>query len=168
MSAENIEIRPLSDADWERVRDIYIQGLATGLATFETTAPSWEQWDAGHLKSCRLAAASEQFVAGWCALSPISKRQAYSGVAEVSVYVAEEYRGLGLGRALLDALVAESESNGIWTLQASIFPENAASIAIHQRCGFRKIGLRERVAELNGIWRDTVLLERRSQKVGVD
>jgi phosphinothricin acetyltransferase len=150
------------------VREIYVQGLATGQATFETTVPSWEAWDAGHLRIGRLVAASNQEVAGWCALSPISRRSAYSGVAEVSVYVGADFRGRGIGKTLIDALIAESESNGIWTLQASVFPENQASIAVHQHCGFRKIGFRERVAKLNGNWRDTVLLERRSQITGVD
>ena len=155
-------------ADWESVSEIYRQGLATGQATFETKAPSWEQWDANHLKVGRLVASSAQGIAGWCALSPVSRRAAYSGVAEVSVYVNAELRGKGIGSVLLDNLIQESESNGIWTLQASIFPENRASITLHERCGFRRIGQRQRIAKLNDVWRDTVLFERRSQLVGLD
>lgn len=168
MNLSSLEIRPLKPADWEAVRGIYKQGLATGDATFETTAPSWEEWDANHLRVGRLVAASDQDITGWCALSPVSRRAAYAGVAEVSVYVNAELRGMGIGRVLLNSLIEESESNGIWTLQASIFPENHISIMLHEGCGFRKVGQRQRIAKLNGAWRDTVLLERRSQLVGLD
>lgn len=159
----------MEPADWESVREIYQQGLATGEATFETAAPSsWEQWDANHLKVGRLVAISDENLTGWSALSSVSRRAAYSGVAEVSVYVNTELRGRGIGSVLLDSLIKESESNGMWTLQASIFPENRASITLHERCGFRKIGERKRIAKLNDVWRDTVLFERRSQIVGLD
>ena len=142
--------------------------LATGDATFETEAPDWERWDASHLRACRLVAVAGGRVAGWAALSPVSAREVYAGVAEVSVYVAADFRGRGLGRTLLEALVRASEAEGIWTLQASIFPENVASVALHATCGFREVGRRERVGKLQGRWRDTVLLERRSRTVGVD
>jgi L-amino acid N-acyltransferase YncA len=168
MVAENLKIRPMESTDWNQVADIYFQGLATGQATFETSVPSWDVWDAGHLQIGRFVAAADQILGGWCALSPVSKRMAYSGVAEISVYVGADFRGVGIGKRLLARLVEESEANGIWTLQASVFPENLASIAIHELCGFRKIGFRERIAKLNGKWRNTVLLERRSQLVGLD
>ena len=161
-----LKIRALGLHDWEAVRAIYLEGLATGLATFETTAPSWDQWDSNHLPSPRLVAISDDNqVMGWAALSPISRRKVYEGVAEVSVYVGNEFRTKGVGRALLQQLVAHSERNGIWTLQASVFPENHASIALHQSCGFREVGRRERIGKLNGSWRDTLLLERRSKAI---
>jgi phosphinothricin acetyltransferase len=153
---------------WEEVRAIYTEGLATGDATFETEAPAWERWDASHHTFCRLVALEGARVAGWAALSPVSRRKVYEGVAEVSVYVGSSFRGRGLGRALLSSLVAESEANGVWTLQASIFPENVASVELHRACGFREVGRRERIAQRDGRWRDTVLLERRSRTVGVD
>ena len=154
--------------DWPSVRAIYLEGIATGQATFEAEAPSWEQWDAAHLPFARLVAGDGNRVIGWAALSPVSKRRAYQGVAEVSVYVAERSRGKSIGRALLERLIHESEQNGIWMLQAAVFPENAATLALHKRCGFRAVGRRERISKLNGAWRDTILLERRSQKVGVE
>src|ERR1044071_1646091 len=153
---------------WPEVRAVYLEGLATGDATFETEAPEWERWDASHLRACRLVALLGERVAGWAALSPVSARKVYAGVAEVSVYVALQFRGQGVGRTLLEALVRESEAEGVWTLQASIFPENVASVALHKSCGFREVGRRERVGQLEGRWRDTVLLERRSQFVGTD
>jgi len=158
----DLEIVNLEPAHWEQVRQIYLAGVRTGQATFETEAPSWEKWDAGHLPFARLLATSRGVVKGWAALSPVSARQVYAGVAEASVYMVEGCRGLGLGRALLEQLIDESEKNGIWTLQASIFPENEASVALHKSCGFREVGVRERIGRLNGFWRDTVLLERRS------
>jgi L-amino acid N-acyltransferase YncA len=161
-----MEIVEMSAAHWEDVRRIYIEGLASGQATFETKAPSWEKWNAGHLPFARLVAVAGDVVQGWAALSAVSARAAYSGVAEVSVYVGELLRGQGIGRALLGRLIESSEENGIWTLQASIFPENASSIALHISCGFREIGRREKVGKLHGIWRDTVLFERRSKTVG--
>jgi L-amino acid N-acyltransferase YncA len=157
-----LEIVKLEPEHWPRVRDIYREGLATGQATFETAVPSWEQWNAAHLAGFRLVAISDGTVSGWAALSAVSTRAVYSGVAEVSVYVAERSRGQGVGRKLLTALIIESEENGIWTLQASIFPENESSISLHRSCGFRMVGRRERIGKLNGAWRDTVLLERRS------
>ncbi len=164
----------MAAGDWPAVRRIYLDGLATGEASFETTAPSWEQWDASHLESCRLVARApappsdvSDGILGWAALSPASRRACYRGVAEVSVYIAAEARGHGVGRALLDALIAGSEANGMWTLQASIFPENVASVRLHETAGFRLMGRRERIAQHHGRWRDTVILERRSARVGL-
>jgi L-amino acid N-acyltransferase YncA len=162
-----ITLAPMTAADWPAVREIYLEGIATGEATFEKSAPEWEVWDARHLPCCRLVARSASDVLGWAALSPVSARAVYAGVAEVSVYVAARARGQGLGSRLLGALVAASEENGIWTLQAGIFPENRASIALHRRAGFRLVGTRERIGCMDGRWRDTVLLERRSASAGV-
>ncbi|HEV8202676.1 MAG TPA: GNAT family N-acetyltransferase [Pyrinomonadaceae bacterium] len=147
--------------DWEQVREIYLEGIRSGNSTFETDAPSWEKWNDSHLEIARLVMRDDETVIGWAALSPVSKRDVYRGVAEVTVYVTESARGKGIGRALLEALIAESEKNDIWTLQASIFPENIASVELHLRCGFREIGRRERIAMLRGVWRDTILFERR-------
>ena len=155
-------IRPLTEADWEAVAAIFEEGIATRLATFETAAPAWSDWDAGHLTEHRFVAEEGGEVLGWAALSPVSSRCVYEGVAEVSVYVGEQARGQGVGRALLGALVEGSERAGIWTLQAGVFPENRASLALHRRCGFRTVGVRERLGRLDGAWRDVVLLERRS------
>ncbi|MBV8844720.1 MAG: N-acetyltransferase [Bryobacterales bacterium] len=160
-------IEPLSAADWNAVRSIYIEGIATGNATFEQSAPGWEQWDAGHLKTCRLVAREDGSVLGWAALSGVSGRCVYSGVAEVSIYIAERARSRGVGTALMTALVEESEKAGIWSLQAGIFPENEASIKLHVKAGFRIVGTREKLGSMNGRWRDVVLLERRSRVVGV-
>ena len=159
----NWVIDRMKAGDWEQVRAIYVEGLETGNSTFETEAPSWEQWDEGHLQFARLVARSEDQILGWAALSPVSKRRVYHGVAELTVYVAERARGQGVGGALLKALIDESERGGIWTLQASIFPENTASARLHLRCGFREVGRRERIAMLNDVWRDTLLFERRSK-----
>jgi phosphinothricin acetyltransferase len=156
----------MSVDSWPDVLRIYLDGIASGNATFETEPPTWEHWDRAHLPFARLVLTIGSVTVGWAALSRVSARAVYSGVAEVSVYVSSEMRGQGLGRTLLEALVRESELNGIWTLQASIFPENRPSIRLHQRCGFREVGRRERIAQLGGIWRDTVLLERRSTIVG--
>jgi phosphinothricin acetyltransferase len=156
------------EEDWELVRSIYLAGIATGHATFETRAPDWAYWNSTHLPAPRLVAISSETIVGWAALSPISSRSVYAGVAEVSVYVSEEMRGQGVGRLLLETLVTESEQNGIWTLQAGIFPENVASISLHKSCGFREVGTRESIGKLKGVWRDTVLLERRSRMIGVD
>ncbi len=155
-------------ADWEAVRSIYEEGIATGNATFETEAPSWGKWDASHLAEGRFVARAGEAVLGWAALSPVSSRCVYAGVAEVSVYVGREYSGQGVGGALLGALVGWSEQNGIWTLQAGIFPENKASLALHKGCGFREVGRRERLGQIKGVWRDVILLERRSKVVGID
>jgi L-amino acid N-acyltransferase YncA len=166
--AGSLNIRQMVPADWEAVRAIYLDGIATGEATFETTTPSWDQWNSSHLPFARLIAASKTdgSVKGWAALAPVSMRSVYAGVAEVSVYISLDSRGQGLGRELLTRLIAESEQNGIWTLQASVFPENLASIAVHGSCGFRAVGIRERIGRMNGLWRDTLLLERRSRVVG--
>jgi L-amino acid N-acyltransferase YncA len=153
--------------DWPAVRAIYVEGIATGHATFEQSAPEWEKWDAGHLKAVRIVARSHAGdVLGWAALSAVSSRCIYAGVAEVSVYVAESARGQGVGRALLARLIDDSEANGIWTLQAGIFPENIASFSLHQNAGFRIVGNRERLGQMNGRWRDVVLMERRSEVAG--
>jgi phosphinothricin acetyltransferase len=161
------ELGGMSPNDWAEVACIYREGIDSGHATFETEVPSWETWDAAHLPFARLVAIEKGSIIGWAALSRVSARKVYSGVSEVSVYVAENLRGQGIGLNLLEALIRESELNEIWTLQASIFPENAASIRLHQRCGFREVGRRERIAKLRGVWRDTVLLERRSGVVGL-
>jgi len=150
---------------WGAVRKIYAEGIATSNATFEAELPDWEKWDGTHRKDCRLVAVDDA-VLGWAALSPVSVRHVYRGVAEVSVYVAGAARGRGIGKALLETLVEQSESHGIWTLQAGIFPENSASIALHKSCGFREVGVRQRIGALNSVWRDVRLLERRSPNVG--
>ena len=151
----------MQPSDWPAVRAIYEQGIATKQATFETEPPSWEDWDAGHFTEPRLVVERGGEVVAWAALSPVSRRQAYAGVVEESIYVAHNARGEGLGTALLTELVAQADEAGVWTIQTSIFPENVASIALHRRCGFRIVGTRERIARLDGTWRDTVLLERR-------
>ena len=161
-----LAIEQMGPIDWAEVKAIYREGIATGHATFETDAPSWEVWDDAHLGFARLVARDGQRISGWAALSPVSRRQAYAGVAEVSVYVAANHRRAGVGHALLETLIAESEKNGIWMLQAVVFPENAATLALHVRCGFREVGRRERIGKLNGEWRDTILLERRSPLIG--
>jgi phosphinothricin acetyltransferase len=157
-----MEIRPMTLADWPEVERIYAEGIATGLATFETETPSWAEFDGGKLAAARLVAVEEGSVVGWAALSPTSVRACYEGVAEHSVYVAERARGRGVGRALLEELVAQADAAGIWTLQTSIFPENRPSLALHERVGFRVVGRRERIARHGGRWQDTLLLERRS------
>lgn len=153
----------MAASDWPEVRAIYEEGIATGLATFETACPSWDEWDAGRLPHSRLVA-REDGMLGWVALSPVSKRACYAGVAELGIYVAAKARGRGVGRALLEAVIESSERHRIWTLQAGTIAENQASLALQQRCGFRVVGRRERIAQLNGVWRDTVLTERRRPK----
>ncbi len=155
-------------ADWPQVAAIYREGIATGLATFETAVPSWDAWNAAHLADCRLVARQDGQVLGWAALSPVSSRCVYAGVAEVSVYVAAGARGQGVGKGLLAALVTVSEAAALWTLQAGIFRENTASIALHTACGFRVVGYRERLGRLDGVWHDVMLMERRSPVVGCD
>jgi phosphinothricin acetyltransferase len=163
----NITLAAMTPADWDRVRAIYLQGIASGQATFETEAPSWEQWDAAHHPFARLVAQADGQVVAWGALSPVSRRRCYAGVAEVSVYVAAEYRGQGIGRRLLEALIQGSERQGIWTLQGATFAENEASLRLQQACGFRVVGRRERIGQLQGVWRDTVITERRSSVAGL-
>ncbi|HEU5233082.1 MAG TPA: GNAT family N-acetyltransferase [Terriglobales bacterium] len=163
-----ISVDTLTEHDWPSVRRIYEEGIATGDATFETSAPNWPEWDAAHLRSPRLVARGEDQVLGWAALSPVSRRQVYAGVAEVSVYVAAEARGQKIGQRLLRALVEASEQSGIWTLQAGIFPENIASLAMHKACGFTSVGKRKRIGRMDGRWRDTILMERRSDIVGLE
>ena len=161
-----LELAPLTARHWEAVRAIYVEGIATGNATFETAAPDWAKWDAAHLQHTRLVVCSSGEVVGWAALSPVSTRAVYAGVAEVSVYVAARARGQGAGRKLLAALIEESEHNGIWTLQAGIFAENIASIELHRKVGFRVVGVRERIGRLHDYWRDVQLLELRSATIG--
>lgn len=159
-------IDALQAADWPAAAAIYAEGIATGNATFEQAAPAWAAWDSGHLAAPRLAGrADDGALLGWAALSPVSARCVYAGVAEVSIYVAAGARGQGVGYALLARLVTEAEAAGLWTLQAGIFPENAASVALHLRCGFRIVGRRQRLGQLHGVWRDVLLLERRSTVV---
>jgi phosphinothricin acetyltransferase len=164
---DHVTIVDLESSHWPEVRRIYEAGLATGQASFETRAPEWEAWNASHLASPRLVAARGGAVAGWAALSPVSARRVYAGVAEVSVYVDATARGCGIGKRLLAELIRRSEAAQIWTLQASIFPENAASCALHVRCGFRLVGRRERIAQHHGVWRDTHVYERRSAVSGI-
>jgi len=164
-TGRKVEIGPMLPSDWTAVRRIYVEGIETGNATFETEPPSWEVWDAAHRADCRLAARDGALVVGWAAVSPVSGRCVYGGVAEVSVYVARDARGLGAGRSLLSALIEESERHGIWTLQAGIFPENEASLRLHRGLGFREVGRRERIGRMNAVWRDVILLERRSARV---
>jgi len=161
------QIRTMQADDWAAVRQIYAEGIATGNATFETETPEWPKWDNGHMQTPRLVALGNQQILGWAALSPVSGRCVYAGVAEVSVYVAAAARGRGVGKVLLQSLVEESERCGIWTLQAGIFPENVPSLALHKSCGFREVGRRQRIGKLAGVWRDTVLLERRSSVFGL-
>jgi L-amino acid N-acyltransferase YncA len=161
----NLTIENMKLKDWDAVHSIYQEGLAAGNATFETNAPDWEDWDQSHLHHCRLVAKRKDQIVGWAALSPVSSRYVYRGVAEVSIYIAAAARGLGIGKTLLQALIEESERAGIWTLQAGIFPENVASITLHKACGFREVGVRERIGQMNGVWRDVVLMERRSKVV---
>ena len=166
-TASDITITPMLLEYWPSVQRIYAQGIATGNATFETNIPDWETWDRNHRPECRLVARIGDTLVAWAALSPVSARACYAGVAEHSIYVDEGYRCRGIGKLLLAAFVAESEAAGFWTLQSSIFPENLPSIAIHLACGFRIMGRRKRVAMLHGVWRDTVVVERRSPVVGV-
>ncbi len=161
-----VAIAALVPGDWDDVARIYAEGIASGLATFETDVPAWADWDRAHLAGHRLVARADGVTVGWAALAPVSARPVYAGVAEVSVYVAAEARGRGVGTALLTELVASSEAAGVWTLEAGILPENVASVRMHERCGFRVVGRRERLGRMRGVWRDVVLLERRSPVVG--
>lgn len=158
-------MRDLRPDDWPAVAQIFEEGIATGNATFETEVPSWESWDDAHLDGHRFVAERDGQVVGWIALAPASKRPCYEGVAEISVYVAESARGEGVGSQLLAAVVESAERDGIWTVQTSVFPENEPSLALLRRFGFRTVGTRERIGRLHGVWRDTVLVERRSEVV---
>jgi L-amino acid N-acyltransferase YncA len=155
----DFDIRAMRSDDWPAVRNIYSEGMATGNATFETETPEWTKWDQNHLQECRLIARDRERVLGWAALTPVSTRRVYSGVAEVSVYVAAEARGRGVGKTLLQSLIEHSERCGIWTLQAGIFPENVSSVAVHKLCGFHEVGLRQKIGQRSGVWRDVLLLE---------
>jgi L-amino acid N-acyltransferase YncA len=158
----SVLVAPLLPEHWDAVARIYAEGIATRNATFETEVPAWETWDAGHLDDQRLVALIDEEVVGWTALSPVSERCVYAGVAEESVYVAAEARGRGIGQALLEELIRRSEQAGIWTIQTGIFPENEASLRLHERVGFRVVGVRRRLGQRDGVWRDVVFLERRS------
>ncbi|WP_078553026.1 GNAT family N-acetyltransferase [Bacillus alkalicellulosilyticus] len=165
---DTVTVRTMVEDDWDQVCVIYEEGIKTGKATFQQTVPSWEAWDKGHLKPCRLVACQNTTIVGWVALSPVANTCAYKGVAELSLYVKEAVRGQGVGDHLLKTLIPQSESDGFWTLHAGIIRENTASIRLHMKNGFREIGYRERVSKLNGQWRDVLLMERRSTVVGID
>lgn len=167
LSPQMLTIVPLTAEHWDTVRAIYLEGIATGNATFQQSAPEWSEWHKGHLPNCRIVAVRGGEVLGWAALTSRSSRCVYAGVAEVSIYVAQSARRQGVGAALLTALIAESEAAGVWTLQAGIFPENTASLTLHARAGFRTVGVRERLGQMNGRWRNVLLLERRSSVAGV-
>lgn len=160
-------VRHFDQGDYHQVSEIYRQGIATGLATFQTDAPSWENWDKSHLSKCRIAAFDGDTMSGWAALTPVSSSCAYAGVAEVSVYIGNDYKGQGMGQLLLDALINESEQAGFWTLQSAIFADNIPSIKLHEKCGFRIVGIREKIGKKDGVWKDNVIMERRSTLVGV-
>ncbi len=164
-----MHIEQMHAGHWPQVAAIYSEGISTGQATFETSVPEWEEWDAEHVSGLRFVAIAENGrVAGWSAMSPVSDRCTYAGVGEVSVYVAPEFAGQGVGQRLLEQLISESERAGFWTLQAGIFPENMASLKLHEKCGFRVVGIREKPGKLNGEWKDVIFLERRSSVTGID
>ena len=161
----NITVKNINKDHWPLVAAIYQQGIATGMATFETELPIWKVWNKSHLKVCRYGAWTNDVLLGWAALSAVSSRQVYRGVAELSIYVDPKYSGRGIGSKLLDLIITESEKAGYWTLQSGIFPENTASIELHKKYGFRIIGYREKIAQLHGVWHNNVLMERRSKSV---
>ncbi|MCL6267029.1 GNAT family N-acetyltransferase [Flagellimonas myxillae] len=163
-----MRIRKMTPNDWKQVSQIYLEGIATGLATFEQQIPSYESWDNAHVEACRLVAEQDGQIHGWAALSPVSSRCVYGGVGEVSVYVGSNSRGTGVGRLLLEKLIAESEAAGFWTIQSGVFPENEPSIQLHRKVGFRYIGKRERIGKSNGVWKDNLLFEKRSKTIGKD
>lgn len=162
-----MEIRRMQAADWPEVAHIYAEGMATGMATFETRVPEYEDWNRAHLPACRWVADAGGRLLGWAALSPVSGRCVYGGVAELSIYIGAESRGQGVGRALLTVLIPDSEEAGLWTLQSGVFPENKASIGLHLAMGFRQLGYRERIGRRDGVWKDNLLFERRSPHVGI-
>ncbi|MFV5703320.1 GNAT family N-acetyltransferase [Flavobacterium sp. XS2P12] len=163
-----VELRQMNPQDWENVARIYFEGIQTGNATFQLDKPTYEEWNVGHLKNCRIVAISNNQIVGWAALTPVSDRCVYAGVAEVSIYVSDKHRGQKIGAILLAKLILKSEEENIWTLQAGIFPENIPSIKLHEQLGFRKVGYRDKIGKMNGIWRDSLLFERRSESVGID
>lgn len=162
-------IEEITKAHWEQISQIYLEGINTGIATFQTEIPTWNDWNSSHIESCRFVACQGNKVLGWVALSPTSSRCVYSGVAEVSIYIGEKYRRLGIGKLLLEKLIDSSEKNGFWTLQSGIIKENIGSISLHKSCGFREIGIREKLGKMpNGKWYDVLLMERRSNIVGIE
>ncbi|GET32835.1 phosphinothricin N-acetyltransferase [Prolixibacter bellariivorans] len=168
MTTASVKLRAMTPDDWPEVARIYDEGLKTGNATFQQVVPTWEEWNTGHVQSCRMVAIIEGTMAGWAALSAVSSRAVYAGVAEVSVYIGKDFRGMRIGNRLMKNLIDESEKESFWTLQSSIFPENEASIKLHEKYGLRTIGYREKVGKMDGVWRDTVIMERRSKVVGID
>ncbi len=162
-----MDIRTITQDNYSEVTGIYRQGIATGIATFQEDIPDWESWDKSHLPHCRIAAFEGEEMTGWAALTPVSGRCVYAGVAEVSVYVAEKFRGRGVGELLLNSLIAQSEAAGLWTLQSGIFSTNTGSIRLHEKCGFRQVGYREKIGRKNGVWKDNIIMERRSKIIGV-
>lgn len=165
----NYKFDEMTQSDWKQVANIYFEGIKTGIATFQTNVPTWDEWNNNHITSCRLVVRLDATILGWCALSPTSSRCVYAGVAEVSIYISEKYKSQGIGTALLTNLIKLSEQNGFWTLYSSIIRENTSSISLHQKCGFREIGIQEKVAKMNNEkWLDTTLMERRSKIVGID
>lgn len=163
-----MEIRPITKDNFSEVVEIYKQGLATNIATFQNDLPQWEDWNKGHLDFCRISIYENNKMLGWTALTPVSSRCVYAGVAEVSVYIAQNERGKGIGKILLNELITQSEANGIWMLQSGIFSENQSSIKLHEKCGFRMVGYREKIGKKNGIWKDNILMEYRSKNIGID
>lgn len=163
-----MEIKPITKDNFSKVIEIYNQGLATNIATFQNDSPQWEEWDKGHLDFCRISIYHNDKMIGWASLTPVSSRCVYAGVAEVSIYIAQDDRGKGIGKTLLTELIQQSEENGIWTLQSGIFAENESSIKLHKKCGFRLVGYREKIGKKNGVWKDSILMERRSKNTGID
>ena len=164
----NYTIEKMKDSDWDEVSKIYLEGINTGIATFQNSIPNFDEWNNGHIKSCRLVAKSDGKVRGFAALSATSSRCVYSGVAEVSIYIGENYRGVGIGKSLFTALIKLSEEHNFWTLQSGIIKDNKGSIELHKKCGFRELGIREKIAKMdNGKWHDVILMERRSKLVGI-
>lgn len=168
LNTVTMEIRPITKDNFPEVVEVYKQGLATNIATFQNDLPQWEDWNKGHLDFCRISIYENNKMLGWTALTPVSSRCVYAGVAEVSVYIAQNERGKGIGKILLNELIKQSEANGIWTLQSGIFSENQSSIRLHEKCGFRMVGFREKIGKKNGIWKDNILMEHRSKNIGVD
>ncbi|SHI68885.1 phosphinothricin acetyltransferase [Clostridium cavendishii DSM 21758] len=165
----DFKITEMLKEDWKQVEAVYLEGIKTRIATFQTETPTWVEWNKNHMSSCRLVVKYGNHILGWCALSPMSSRCVYRGVAEISIYISEKYRGHGIGTLLLNELIAESEKCGIWTLQSNVIKENVQSRKLHEKCGFREVGIREKVAKMdNTKWMDVVILERRSKIIGVD